>query len=323
MMIPGYLSTTAEEAALKQSLAIQSEEAKSDADLIKLLGESHIVAPTTDDQVFDIFESLSKFFMILAGNKPCIVSTGYAKAAQLVGEHGRDIYKLMNDPDEENISLHLCHSVDLEMRFLFQRLFKDILATGTGTYSIVYRQIKNRDEFIKNIFDGLKRGNTGSLKLPSTVLALVHSKQQQQQRSVGRRQVGGLLPPPAKRSKNDNNNGNTHKQKLQSDAWSIPDGVSNPITTYFPDSAEGNVNRTRVAKIKFNHHQKHKNDGEFLQSSICLPYQLEGFCPNGTKCTQNHRSKKKLLKPRDGRIVEEKVKKNVQQLDALFVAVLR
>ena len=87
MMIPAYLSTTAEEAALKQSLAMQSTGEKSDADLVKLLRESQIVAPITDDQVFDMFNMLSEFSEILAGNKPCIASSGYAKAAELVGEH--------------------------------------------------------------------------------------------------------------------------------------------------------------------------------------------------------------------------------------------
>ena len=101
MMIPGYQSTTAEEAALKQSLAMQSEGEKSDADLVKLLGDSQIVAPITDDQVYQMFHTLSKFFEILAGNKPCIASSGYAQAAELVLAHGRDIDKIKNDPDEE------------------------------------------------------------------------------------------------------------------------------------------------------------------------------------------------------------------------------
>ena len=331
LMIPGFLNTTPEEAALKQSLAIQSEGAKSDADLIQLLGESQIVAPITDDQVFDMFDSLSKFFMILAGNKPCIASTGYAKAAQLINEHGRDIDNLMRDPDEENILLRLCHSVDLEMRFLFQRLFRDILATDTGTYSISYRKIRKRDELIEDIFDGLKRGNTGCLKLPSTVLALVHSKQQQQQqqqqqRSVGRRQVGGLLPPPPKRIKNDNNDGdrklaNTHKPR--SDEWSSPEGVANPIATYFPDTAAGNVNKTRVAKITFNHHTTKPGGRDFDQSSLCLPFQFEGFCPLGVHCSDNHRSRTALLRKKHGTKAEAEVKKRVDQLDKLFVAITR
>ena len=98
MMIPGYQSTTAEEAALKQSLAMQSEGEKSDADLVKLLGESQIVAPITDDQVYQMFHTLSQFFEILAGKKPCIASSGYAQAAELVLAHGRDIDKTKNDP---------------------------------------------------------------------------------------------------------------------------------------------------------------------------------------------------------------------------------
>ena len=328
LMIPGFLNTTAEEAALKQSLAIQSEGAKSDADLIQLLGESQIVAPITDDQVFDMFDSLSKFFMILAGNKPCIASTGYAKAAQLINEHGRDIDNLMSDPDEENILLRLCHSVDLEMRFLFQRLFKDILKTDTGTYSISYRQIRKRDELIEDIFDGLKRGNTGCLKLPPTVLALVHSKNQhqQQQRSVGRRQVGGLLPPPPpKRHKTNNDTGGEDRtmKKPRPDAWSAPQGVSNPIATYFPDTEAGNVNRARFAKIKLKHHAQIAGSHDFSQSSICLPFQLEGFCPLGRHCTENHRSRTAIMRSKSDSWVDAAVKKKVTQLDALFVAVLR
>ena len=70
MMVPGYLSTTAEETALKQSLAMQSEGEKSDADLVKLLGASQIVAPITDDQVYQMFHTLSKFFEILVGKQP-------------------------------------------------------------------------------------------------------------------------------------------------------------------------------------------------------------------------------------------------------------
>ena len=187
MMIPGYLSTTAEEAALKQSLAMQLAGEKSDADLVKLLGESQIVAPITDNHVFNMFNTLSKFFEILARKKPCIASSGYAKAAELVGEHGRDIDKLKDDPSEGNFLLRLCHSVDLECRFLFLALFKDILSTGTGTYSMnLRREIRNRNDDIEKIFHGLKRGDTNTITFPSNVLALVHSHHQQQQRSDGR-----------------------------------------------------------------------------------------------------------------------------------------
>ena len=107
MMIQGYLSTTAEEAALKQSLAMQSEGEKSDADLVKLLGESQIVAPITDDQVFQMFHTLSQFFEILAGKKPCIASSGYAQAAELVLAHGRDIDK-SRTTQVKNISYYVC-----------------------------------------------------------------------------------------------------------------------------------------------------------------------------------------------------------------------
>ena len=62
MMIQGYLSTTAEEAALNQSLAMQSEGEKSDADLVKLLGENQIVAPITDDQVYQMFTRCTSSF---------------------------------------------------------------------------------------------------------------------------------------------------------------------------------------------------------------------------------------------------------------------
>ena len=176
MMIPGYQSTTAEEAALKQSLAMQSEGEKSDADLVKLLGESQIVAPTTDDQVYQMFHTLSQFFEILAGKKPCIASSGYAQAAELVLAHGRDIDKTKNDPNEEYFLLRLCHSVDLECHFLFESLFRDILSTGNDTYSInLCRELRTRNDNIDKIFHGLKRGDTGAIKFPSNVLALVHS----------------------------------------------------------------------------------------------------------------------------------------------------
>ena len=89
--------------------------------------------------------------------------------------------------------------------------------------------------------------------MPSNILSLVQSKQQQQQqqhqhfdgKSWGECGDGDrIILPAAKRSKNDKNNGdrklaNTHNPS--SDAWSAPEGVSNPIATYFPDTAAGNV----------------------------------------------------------------------------------
>ena len=193
--------------------------------------------------------------------------------------HGQDIDKIKNDPEEEYFLLCLCHSVDLECRFLFQSFFRDILSTGINTYSINLRQgLRRRNDDIEKIFHGLKRGNTSAIKFPSNSLALVHSHSQQQQLSDGRSRGGrNIIPPAAKRLKHNNNEGeqklaNTHKPK--SDAWSAPERVTNPMATYFPDTPEGNVSKTRVAKIKFDHHatKDGSRDRAFVQSSICLPF---------------------------------------------------
>ena len=170
---------------------------------------------------------LSQFFEILAGKKPCIASSGYAQAAELVLAHGRDIDKTKNDPNEEYFLLRLCHSVDLECRFLFESLFRDILSTGNDNYSInLRRELRTRNDNMERIFHGLKRGDTGAIKFPSHVLSLVYSHSRQQQLSDGRSRGGGnIFPPAAKRPKNNNNDGerrlaNTHKPKR--DAWSAP-----------------------------------------------------------------------------------------------------
>ena len=113
---------------------------------------------------------------------------------------------------------------------------------------------------------------------------------------------------------------NTHKPK--SDAWSAPERVANPMATYFPDTPEGNVSKTRVAKIKFNHHATKDGscDRDFAQSSICLPFQVAGYCPRGTHSTENHHSRAAMLRKKNGAHAEEVKKKKVDQLDALFVA---
>ena len=326
LIVPGYLSTTAEEAARKQSLAMQSEGEKSDADLVKLLGASQVVAPITDDQVCHLFHTLSKFFEILARKKPCIASSGYALAAELVLEHGRDIDKVKNDPDEEYFLLHLCHSVDLDCRFLFQSFFQDILSIGINTYSINLCQVLRRqNDDIEKILHGLKRGNTSAIKFPSNLLALVHSHSQQQSSIERSRGKGGdidHITPPAKQRKTDNDSGRIMR-KHQPDAWSAPPGVTNPIATYFPDTETGNANKARVAKIKLRHHAMTQGSQELIQSPICLPFHFEGSCPVGKRCTENHHSRSAIMKSKPGTWVDEGVKMKVKQLDDLFVAVLR
>ena len=96
------------------------------------------------------------------------------------------------------------------------------------------------------------------------------------------------------------------------------------MATYFPDTAEGNVSKTRVAKIKFPHHatKDGSRDRDFAQSSICLPFQVAGYCPLGTYCTENHRSRSAMLRKKQGVNVEE-VKKKIDQLNALFVALFK
>ena len=96
------------------------------------------------------------------------------------------------------------------------------------------------------------------------------------------------------------------------------------MATYFPDTPEGNVSKSRVAKIKFDHHatKDGSRDRAFVQSSICLPFQVAGYCSRGTHCTDNHRSRAAMLRKKHGANAEE-VKTKVDQLDALFVALFR
>ena len=242
-------------------------------------------------------------------------------------EHGRDIDKVKNDPNEEYFLLRLCHSVDLECRFLFQSLFRDILDTGIGTYSLNLRQgLRRRNDDLEKIFHGLKRGNTSAIKFPSNFFALVYSHSQQQQSSRGRSRgtVGGIghITPPAKCRTTDEDI-DKNNRKHRPDAWSAPPGATNPIATYFPDTEVGNVNKARVAKIKLRHHAMTAGTQEFLQSPICLLFQFEGTCPLGKRCTENHRSRKAIMNSRPGTWVDEGVKRKVKQLDDLFVAVLR
>ena len=95
------------------------------------------------------------------------------------------------------------------------------------------------------------------------------------------------------------------------------------MATYFPDTPEGNVSKTHVAKIKFDHHatKDGSRDRAFVQSSICLPFQVAGYCPRGTHCTDNHRSRTAMLRKKGAHA--EEVKKKIDQLDALFVALFR
>ena len=91
------------------------------------------------------------------------------------------------------------------------------------------------------------------------------------------------------------------------------------MATYFPDTSDGNVNKTRFANIKFKHHRKEQNQ-DFGQSSLCLPYQVAGCCPFGMYCKNNHRSRAGLLRSHKD---DDKVMKDLKKTDVIFVAIYR
>ena len=107
-----------------------------------------------------------------------------------------------------------------------------------------------------------KKSCTENLKLPPNILFILQLQQQRfDWRGQGWGGDGGwneqqdVIPPAAKRIKNNSDKkvANTNKPNKR-DAWSAPEGVANPITTYFYDTADGNVNKTCFVKIKLKHH---------------------------------------------------------------------
>ena len=130
MMIPGYGCETADEAALQHNISMKTGE-ESDEDFRLVLGEYNIVEPTTEHEAHVMFQGVANFLELLADG-PCIASSGYALAAELVLEHGRVINRLMRDPNEPHFLLWLLNQVDQENYFLFREFFNDIKATGSG-----------------------------------------------------------------------------------------------------------------------------------------------------------------------------------------------
>ena len=91
------------------------------------------------------------------------------------------------------------------------------------------------------------------------------------------------------------------------------------MATYFPNTSEGNVNKKRFANIKFKHHNRNQNQ-DWGQSSLCLPYQVAGFCPFGIYCKDNHRFRAGLLRSHKD---DDKVMKDLKKTDDIFVAIYR
>ena len=315
IMIPGYNCETAEEVALQHNIAMATRE-ESDKDFCWLLVEGHIVEPTNKHEAQIMLQGMADLLDLLAGD-PCIASSSYAGAAELVSQHERTINRLMQDPGEPYFLLRLLNQVNHENYFLFREFFDNIKATGTGCYQMTMDGVNRHDKEIGRLFEGLKMSRTIDLKLPPNFLSLLEPQKREEKIPHGRRGGGGgggggVNGRKRKRTKVTPVDGDrpapAPSKKAKRDAWSAPKGVANPLDTYSPNTITCNVNRDQFSQIKIKHHTKQHGRDDFALSLLCLSYQVEGFCPCGTKCLQNHRSRTAMLNPKNCQNFEDRLK---------------
>ena len=195
---------------------------------------------------------------------------------------------------------------------MYRALFQDIQDAGDGPFRFWMNLLYKRDEEITQLFDGFLPDRTHVLKLPNNFLLLLASNQRRGKGGdggggKGGGSGGGEEEPLTKWQRITQKDG---VQKVTPDKWSAPSTVVNPIATFFPTTGSVRANRDRWMKVTFNHHQRTPGSDDFLQTPLCLDYQVAGSCKHGQKCKHNHRSRRCMQEQGDA-----KKKKNVHLVD--------
>ena len=110
--------------------------------------------------------------------------------------------------------------------------------------------VHKRDEEINRILENLKRSCTTELKLQPNFLSLLEPNQRQKGTrgrgggGGGGRAGGGSDKVREPKRKKLDDEGRDAK-KPSPDAWSAPDSVANPVSTFFSNKGDGKVNKER------------------------------------------------------------------------------
>ena len=316
LMIPGYTIETAKELGLQHDINMREGEEGSYEAFRSLLGKANVVPPTNESEGLHMLQAMTDFLIRMADG-PCMASSGYALAAELWDDYSQQIYKLTRSPQEPHFLLRLLSAIDMENYLLFKALFRDIQEAGKQPYHFRKELVERRDAEITQLFVNLERGRTSDLNLPDQFLSLLDSNQSKKGRGQGGGGGGGGdTVPPSKRMKITKEKGARNDQcKLSQDQWQAPASEADPIATYFSTQGNGKVSREQWMEIKFKHHRKTPGGDTFAETPLCLPFQVEGYCKDGSTCKSNHRSRKRMLDSGDATM-----KKNVLLIDKIVNA---